>query len=89
MMAMPYKKDSALCSPTSALEKIRMLSRLGEEVGTEEFSLTDSDKFIVERHWGHMQHACTLASDKHPTNSLRGTRDGYNERPKENCRFYY
>jgi hypothetical protein len=55
IMAMPYKKDNALCSPTSALEKIRMLSRLGEEVGTEGFSLMDSDKFIVA-HW-------------HPTNS--------------------
>jgi hypothetical protein len=32
IMAMPYKKDNALCSPTSALEKKQMLSRLGEEV---------------------------------------------------------
>jgi len=32
IMAMPYKKDNTLCSPTSALEKKRMLSRLGEEL---------------------------------------------------------
>jgi hypothetical protein len=32
IMAMPYKKDNALCSPTSALEKKWMLSRLGEEL---------------------------------------------------------
>jgi hypothetical protein len=53
-MAMPYKKDNALCSPTSALEKKRMLSHLGHAGrGTEESFLTDGDKFIVERHWGH------------------------------------
>ena len=39
-MTMPYKEDKALCSPTSALEKKRMLSEV----------LTDSDKYIVERH---------------------------------------
>ena len=27
IMAIPYKKDKALCSPTSALEKKRMLSK--------------------------------------------------------------
>jgi hypothetical protein len=46
-MAMPYKKDNALYSPTSAWEKIRMLSHLGEGRGTEKISLTDSDKLIV------------------------------------------
>ena len=61
-MAMPYREDNALCSPTSALEKNRMLSRLGKEVGgTEKISLVDSDILIVERHWGHTQHACTCA----------------------------
>jgi hypothetical protein len=43
-MATPYKKDKALCSPTSALEKNRMLSRLGEKLRYP--SLKDSDKFI-------------------------------------------
>jgi hypothetical protein len=32
IMAMTYKKDNALCSPPSALEKKQMLSRLGEEL---------------------------------------------------------
>ena len=32
IMTMPYKKDIALCSPTSAFEKKQMLSRLGEEL---------------------------------------------------------
>jgi hypothetical protein len=32
IMAKPYKKDNALCSPTSALKKKRMLSHLGEEL---------------------------------------------------------
>jgi hypothetical protein len=50
IMAMTCKKESALYSPTSALEKKRLLSRLGEEVGgTEESFLTDSDKLIVQR----------------------------------------
>ena len=58
ILAMPLKNDNARCSPTSVLEMTRMLSRLpvGEEVGTEELSLTDCDKFIVA-HW-------------HPTSSL-------------------
>ena len=49
IMAMPYEKDNALCSPTSALEKKRMLC---EELRNPSF-LTDNDKLIVERHWGH------------------------------------
>jgi len=32
IMAMPYKKVDALCSPTSALKKKIMLSRLGKEL---------------------------------------------------------
>jgi hypothetical protein len=32
ILTMPYKKDNTLCSPTSALEKERMLSRLGEKL---------------------------------------------------------
>ena len=49
-MAMPYKKDNDLCSPTSALEKELMLSRLGEELRSESeerfLGLTDTDKLI-------------------------------------------
>jgi hypothetical protein len=41
IMAMTYKKDNALCSPTSALKKKRMLSCLGAGRGTEESLLTD------------------------------------------------
>jgi hypothetical protein len=32
IMARPYKKDNALCSPTSALEKKQILNRLGVEL---------------------------------------------------------
>jgi hypothetical protein len=37
-MAMPYKKDNALCSPTSAWEKKQILS--------EELRNQDSDKLV-------------------------------------------
>jgi hypothetical protein len=49
IMAMPYKKVDALCSPTSALEKTMNAEPPGR--GTEESFLTDSDsdKDIVER----------------------------------------
>jgi hypothetical protein len=40
-------QDNTLCSPTSALEKKQMLSRLGEELRIDESFLMDSDKFIV------------------------------------------
>ena len=53
-MAMLYKKDNALCSPTSALGKKRMLNRLGEELRNSESFLTDSDKFIVETLGSHV-----------------------------------
>jgi hypothetical protein len=46
-MAMPYKKDNTLCSPTSALEKKRMLSRLGEELNWEIF--LDGQRQIYSR----------------------------------------
>jgi len=57
-MAIPYKKDKALCSPTSDLEKGTNVER-----GAEESFVTDRDKLIVEtlgpgpesrRHWGHI-----------------------------------
>jgi len=43
IMAIPYRKNKAMCSPTSALEK-----KMGEEP-----LLMDSNKFIVERYWDH------------------------------------
>jgi len=56
IMAIPYKKDKALCSPTSALEKKRM----NAERGAEESFLTDSDKFIVETYWGHIDESIII-----------------------------
>jgi hypothetical protein len=41
IMAMPYTKDNALCSPTSALENGMNAEPPGR--GTEESVLTDSD----------------------------------------------
>ena len=41
IMATPYRKDKALCSPTGALEKKRMLS--------EELILPDGQRLIYSR----------------------------------------
>ena len=45
-MSMPYEEDEAQCSPTSALEKKRIVGEV------EESFLMDSDAFIVENHRG-------------------------------------
>jgi len=45
-MPRPYKKDNALCSPTSAFGKETNAEPPGQ--GTEDSSLTDSDKYKVE-----------------------------------------
>jgi hypothetical protein len=71
-MAMPYKKENALLSPTSALEEKQMLSRLDEElrIFSDGQRQTDSRETL-----GARMRPCRVPSN---SRGLGWTRDWYN-----------